>query len=134
MIAELAALALVTTPATCFDWIVVAHLKSQTYIGPLPVGQGELTLDSAYSWDAEIDRVLIGRGAPGRVELTVVAHTELLPQYARRVIMILGRDASGHVKLLHRQHLNGFQTALAATSTARQFARDSDIAQCETDR
>ena len=122
-------LAATATPP-CFDWVVVGHLTSQTYVGPLPVGPGELTLDSVFSSEAVIDTVLLGKNAPKRTELFLVAHTEIPPQGASNLMMILGQDANGQINLLQRQHLRGFKGILVTRAAARRFAAESGLAQC----
>jgi hypothetical protein len=118
------------TPATCFDWAVVAQLDHQTFLGFPPIKEGEISLESVFRYDVRVRETAIGEHVPSHMRLIVGAHTELVPWAARRVVLFLRKDDGGHISVIARGGLDRRLPRAAWARKVNDLVSEYGLARC----
>jgi hypothetical protein len=114
----------------CFDWAVAAKLDSQTYLGMPDPGPDAISIDAAFQWEASVRATLIGQGAPARMSLVTVAHTEVPHRAAQRMLLFVRNGGSPRPILVARGMLSWGGSHRTWTAEAATFAKDHGLSQC----
>ena len=87
-------------PPYCYDAAIVARLDKQTYIGPVPVGPEEISLDGVFEWDARVRQVVVGEDVPRRLRFKLIAHTQLVRWAANQAVVFFRNEQDGGVRVV----------------------------------